>query len=218
MAVSILVADAHRLMADALAKILNLEQDFDVCDDVPGSGQELLEAAGRVMPHVVVLDYWLPGMEAAAATRMLLSRSPMSKVLLLAWLSAPDQIRSGLEAGAVGFLSKSITVDQLAQAIRRADAGESPVFEKQLDQMITSMTERARKDDKVWERLVLLTGREIEILKLLDRGRLIEQIAKDLDIKPSTVRNHIHNILEKTHTQTHLQALAMARHHGLIVS
>lgn len=215
---SILISDAHRLTADALVRVLNLEPDFHALSETPDSGENLIDLAGAAVPDVVLLDYWLPGIDGPAATRMVLSRSPLSRVILLAWLCAPDQVKKGLEAGAVGFLPKSVNVDQLTEAIRRAIAGEVPVFEKQLDQMLTAMAERSGKDDKVWERLVLLTAREMEILKLLDRGRLIEQIARDLSIKPSTVRNHIHNILEKTGTQTHLQALAMARQHGLIVS
>jgi len=218
MPTTILIADAHRLVSDALGRVLGQMEGYVVSTELPQSGQELIAVASRVKPDVVILDYWMPGMEAPAAIRLILASRPSCKILLLSWLHGVDQIREALRAGAVGFLSKSVTVDKLAEAISRAMAGEAPVFEEELDQSVRSISERTYQDDEAWQRLALLTPREIEILKLMDEGRLIDQVAKDLSIKTATVRNHIHNILEKTGTQAHLQALAMARHHGIIRS
>lgn len=218
MPITILVADAHRLVSDGLSCALRQHSDLEVLDVLPVSGQEVVAEAKRRRPDVVVLDYWMPGMEASAATRLLVAGDPSCRVLIVSWVYGIDHIRESLEAGAVGFLPKSIRISNLVDAVRRAYKGERPVLSEELKQMATTIHERSQRDDDIWQRLALLTGREIEILKLLDEGVLIPQIAKSLSIKVSTVRNHLHNILEKTGVQTHMQAASLARHHGLIRS
>jgi len=178
-----------------LSKSLRLYPDFEVLEHLPASGQEAFSLIARLKPDVVVLDFWIPGMAAPALTRLIVSKLPDCKVILLSWLYGPDQIREGLGAGAVGFLAKSVTVDVLTDVVRRALDGESPVCEQELDEAIRVISERDYQDEAAWQLLAVLTPREVEILKLMDLGRPIELVAKELTIRPSTVRNHIHNIL-----------------------
>lgn len=213
---SVLIGDAHRLLGDALAESLSLREGLVVADARPTSMQELMDATRHSAPDIVLLDLWMPGVEPAAATRMILATAPDCKVIVLSWLYGPGQIEDALNAGATGFLTKSVTVNEVAEAIRRAQSGDRPVFAEELDDLMRRTSQREFESDRAWERLASLTGREIEILGLLDEGLLVEEIAEQLSISTSTVRSHVHHVLEKTGAKTQAQALTMARRHGLI--
>ncbi|MGH2772408.1 MAG: response regulator [Actinomycetota bacterium] len=216
MPTTILIADALRLFSDALSRALAQDRSLKVIADLPESGQDFLKAMDEHRPDVVLLDYWLAGMDAPTTIRLALSASPSSKIILLSWLIGTDQIQLGLEAGAAAFIPKTIDVDELTKAIQRARSGEVPVEEAKLDRMIVALEKRSFEDEEAWEGLSTLTYREIQILDLLNRGLLVEDVAKELGVKPSTVRKHIHHALEKTGAFTYAQAITIARRHGII--
>ncbi|MGH2703666.1 MAG: response regulator [Actinomycetota bacterium] len=214
---TVLVADAQRLFSEALAIALSRYPDLDVVDNNhPTSGLAAVEAAIDLRPDVALLDYWMVGMEGPAAARAILRRLPTCKIMLLSWLHGPAQVQEALDAGVVGFLPKSLGVGQVVDAIRRARAGEVPVYLEELKELLRNIELRDSEVEDMARRLGSLTPREIQILTLLSFGRRIEDVASDLSIAPGTLRTHVHNILKKTGARSQLEALAMARHHGLI--
>jgi len=209
--ISVLVADALGMFADAVAISLGLHEGFWVFEDRPRNGPETVEAAARLTPDVAIVDYWLPDMEGPAVTGAILARSPGCKVILLSWLSSPDHIQQSIEAGATAFFSKDLSIDQLADAVRKVYDGQGGLYTKQVKELIEKRGARTGDDLALFH---TLTPRQIEILSLLNIGQSTKQIASRLEISAKTVRNHVSEVLTKTDTQATSEALAKARRSG----
>lgn len=216
--ISVLVADAQRMFSEALVRALYWCSDLRPIDEQPTTGTEAIEAITHHLPDVALLDYWMGGMAigAPAVTQAINHSAPNCRVLVLSWLHGPQHIDSALQAGAVGFLPKSLGLDRVVEAIRRAHAGECPVFEGELEGLKRNIEQRSEDSDQMWERLRTLTRREVEILASLSAGLSVTEIAKKQMISLATVRNHIHKILGKTGARSQLEAVHVARHHKLI--
>lgn len=213
---TVLVADGQRMFAEAVAIALRSHPGLHVLSEHPTTGTAALEVAMRDEPDVLLLDYWLLGMNGPACTRAVHERCPDAKVLLLSWLHGPQHVQEALAAGAVGFLPKSLTFDQLVEAIRRACSGEPLVFAEQLARLVDDIERRARESEERAKRLATLSTRELEVLDLLGKGLSPKEIALNLDISVGTVKNHIHSILTKTGGRTQLEAILVARYHRVI--
>ncbi|MHB1535563.1 MAG: response regulator [Acidimicrobiales bacterium] len=214
--IRVLVADPQYLMADALARSLALDHSLTVYDEHPTAGIDAVEAVVNRKPDVAVLDYWLPGTHGPTAVSAIREWVPNQRILLLSAVSGPDQIHASLEAGAVGFLPKSVPVPLLVEAIQRAHAGEKPVFRDRLERMVAELSRRCLEQDVRINRLLTLTPRELAVLTELSRGLSVRQIASAMSIRPGTVHGHVHSILRKTGTSSQLEAVAMARKEGLL--
>jgi len=210
---TVLVADAQRLFSGALALALGLKPDLAVLDERPISGPAAVEAVRVWTPDVVLMDNWIDGAEAV---KQIVATAPASKVLLLSWIKAPDQVREAIDAGAVGFLPKSLTIDRVAEAIRLAHAGQTLVYADELKRLMENINERDKEADEFSARIETLSARELQILLLLSQGKLIQEVAKELDVVPGTVTAHINQILKKTGARSQAEALAMARQWGSI--
>lgn len=214
--VTVLVADGQRLFAEALATALRAAPDLQVVAEYPTTGPVAAQAVIRHHPDVVLLDYWMPGMDGPSTTRAILAWSPRTKVLLVSWFHGPAHVQEALDAGACGFLPKSLRLDQVMAAVRRASDGEALVYGAELAQLVEDIEGRLDEADDQTERLLALSPREVEVLQLLGEGRSARQISEDLFISAGTVKNHIHRILAKTGAQSQLEAVAMARRAALI--
>ncbi|MGH2773321.1 MAG: response regulator [Actinomycetota bacterium] len=214
--IRVLLADAQRMFADAVGRLLALQPDFDVIDEFPGGGPETIDAAVLFHPDVAVLDYWLAGMDGPAVCRAIQDRAPNCKIILLSWFYKADHVQAAFDAGAVGFVPKSLTVTQLEKAIRRAHAGESPVFGKELAGLVEAVSKREDEAREVSKRLGSLTPQEIRVLILLSLGLNVENICERLVISRGTARNHIQKILSKLGARSQIEAVAIAQQYGLI--
>lgn len=212
---SVLVADSQYLFAQSLGEALK-RRGFHVLKAHPSSGFAALKTILDVLPEVVLLDYWMAEVEGPAITAMALARQPEMKVVLLSWFHGPREIRKALDCGAVGFLPKASTVEDVVEAIKWAVAGQVPVFPRELREMIKTVEARGESTRSAWKRLGKLTPRELEILRLLSIGHPLKYLADKLSISPATLRTHINNILVKTETHSQLEVLSLARSHGLI--
>lgn len=211
--IKVLIADALPLFSQALGIAIGLNRDFNILPEHPSNGPAALEAAVRMRPDVAVLDYWLPDMEGPVLTRAVVSKVPKCKVILSSWMFGLPQIQQALDAGVSWFLPKDVDVDYVAEAIRRAHQGLTGANEDQLQDLIKGRTERVERDLQGFEDL---TPREVEILALLNAGQTISLIAKRLSLSQKTVRNHISQILSKTHSQSQIEAVAKARSCGFL--
>lgn len=214
--IKVLIADAQLLFADALALALAWSPDVAVVDERPETGLAVLQTARAHHPDVALIDFWLPDMEAPVLVRELHERVPETNVIHLAWFHGPPQAQASLNAGAASFLPKSITVERLAEGVRRAHAGERPVFGEQLDRLVQTIKARADFIDLVGERFATLTPRELEVLQLLAGGLTMVEIAARLDVKQNTARTHVQNLLQKTGARSQLELVLLARDQGLV--
>lgn len=213
----VLVADADYLVADALAAALAALGDVEVADARPGHGRAVLQAAAagkRV--DVVLVDYWLPDMAGAAVVRQLRARAAQAKVVVLSSGHTPSHVRDALMAGAAGFVPKSVSVARVAEAIARVTAGEHPVFEAELAEMVDDLEAREEATEDVDARFAALTPRELEVLQALAAGRASTAVAEDLSVSYATVRTHVNRILAKTATSSQLEVVALARERGIV--
>lgn len=213
--VRVLVADAQFLFADALATCLGDVLILDVCTRRPTAGIDLLEAVDHAQPSVVLVDYWLSEFEGPVATALLLARHPTIKVIVLAWFHGPAQVQAALDAGAVGFLPKSVKLGQVVAAVLRADSGERPVFAEQLTELESLVAQPQYPAEMVRSGLASLTVQELRVLRLLAAGLTVDDVAERLDIVTGTVRSHVHNVLAKTDSRSQLEAVSTARAYGL---
>lgn len=216
--IRLLIADAQILFAEALRAALKRWPGLEALDELPATAQQAIDAVAILRPDVVLIDYHLPEMHGHATARMISANAPGTKILVLSWFYGPREIKAVLEAGASGFLPKSLHLDQVADAIMRAHAGEKPVYADELARVVERVSLGEEHSAKIWAKLLTLTPREIDILRLLNAGHEVKEVAKSLKISESTVRTHIHNMLEKTETRYQTEVLALARHYGLIQS
>ena len=197
---TILIAEDQRMMRSALTSLLDLEADLTVVGGV-GRGDEVVAAAQRLRPDVVVLDIELPGRSGLDVIAPLLEAVPGCDVVVVTTFGRPGYLGRALAAGARGFLVKDDPVEQLAAAIRRVRAGER-VVDPQLaaEALVVSDTP--------------LTEREADVLRASATGAAVVDIARKLSLSPSTVRNYLSNAIGKLGARNRIEALTMARDRG----
>lgn len=212
MEVSVLVADPQRLYGEALATALGAQPGLRALPESPQDSNAAVRAARRLRPDVVLVDHWITGtLDGTGVAWELRSDLPGVKVLLLSWVVTAAQVDAALGAGAAGFLPKSIGVAEVAQAVRQAHFGESPVFGAQLRRLVDAVESRNDEVEERSVRFAMLSQRELELLGLLERGLSGQRLAAELFINEGTLRNHIHSILKKTGARNQQELARMAR-------
>ncbi|GAA1504169.1 two-component system response regulator DesR [Agromyces terreus] len=197
---TILIAEDQRMMRSALATLLELEDDLTVVGAV-GHGDEVLAAAQRRRPDVVLLDIEMPGQSGLDLIAPLIAARPECDVVVVTTFGRPGYLARALAAGARGFLVKDDPVEQLAAAIRRVRAGER-VVDPQLAVESIGLSESP------------LTAREADVLRASADGSTIEDIAGRLSLSSSTVRNYLSNAIGKLGARNRLEAFTAARDRG----
>ncbi len=181
--ITVLLVDDHSLVRRGFRRMLEDDPEIDVAGEA-GDGQEAVAKAEQLQPKVVVMDYALPGMNGAAATKAILKSAPETAVLVLSMHSEPSYVRSCLEAGARGYLLKNAVELELADAIKRIAAGEQ-VMDPHLEQQASTPGTATRA----------LTPRELEVLQLIVNGKSNKEIAGLLGLSANTVAVHRANIM-----------------------
>jgi len=179
--IRVLVADDHPVVRQGLCTMLELEDDIEVIGRA-ADGLEAVEQARTERPDVILLDVQMPLMDGIEALRRIRSDDPKARVIVLTTYRNEDYIFPSLQAGALGYLLKDATREELAGAIRTVAAGESL-----LDPALVSVAKAAPT----------LTARERDVLRLMADGKNNAQIAIQLFVSENTVKTHVSNILEK---------------------
>ncbi len=207
-AIKILLVDKHALVRNGISLLLNGYPDFSVVGQA-GSAEEALVLAQAERPDIIVTDMDLPGEVTGTDLVRLLRRSyPDSRVVLLANLAEPALIQEALNEGAVGYLLKTISTDELVQAIRAAVSG-MPTVSPEVTQVLI------RQASSPSSLMPSLTDREHQVLRLMARGWKNQQIAAELSITLSTVQFHTGNIFAKLQVRNRTEAAAFALRHEL---
>lgn len=212
------MADQDRLISTALGLALRLcaseHPALDVADDHPHTRDTLVTAIEEHRPDVALVSAPLAGVGSAGATRAALAAEPALRVLLLGHMADPEDVREALAAGAVGFLPKSLDVATVAEGIRRAHAGESPVFPRRLESLFRLVDSRRKHRAEMAGRLAQLSPRQRQVLALMRDGKSVEAIAGELGVAAPTVRTHVQKLLTKLNVRSQVEAVAAARDAG----
>lgn len=214
--IRLLLIDDQRLMRDGLRTILELEEDFEIVGEA-ADGQAGLDAYAALEPDVVLMDIRMPGMDGVEATRRMVERWPEARVIILTTFDDDEYIFEGLRVGALGYLLKDVSGDELAQAIRKVAAGgaliEPSVARKVLAEFARLETASRPLNDGLADPL---SERELEVLQLLGQGLSNKQIAAELYLAEGTIKNYVSNILDKLGVSDRTQAALRAQELGML--
>src|SRR5436309_9012115 len=211
--IRVLLVDDHQLLTGALSQMMAHEADIQVVG-VAGSVGEA-KAMSRDRVDVVLMDYRLPDGTGAEATRAIKARWPAARVVMLTALNDDETVLESIQAGADGYLTKDRAVDEVVNAVRAANAGETLLPRS----VIVGIAQRvASARDRGLERRQVepLTPRELEVLKTLAEGLSTPEICDRLFIAPNTLRTHVQNIMGKLRVHSKLEAVAFALRHRLV--
>lgn len=217
--IRVLLADDQDIIRTGLTIILNHQPDIDVIGQA-ADGLEAVELAKRLQPDVILMDIKMPHLNGIQATRQIMAALPKTQIIILTTYDTDDWVFDGIRAGAIGYLLKDTSGDNLAEAVRGALRGESQidptVARKVLREFQQIATARSAPPPVTDEPLERLTDREEEVIKLLAAGLANKDIAQQLSLSEGTVKNHISAILAKLHANDRTQAVLTALKRGLV--
>lgn len=198
--IRVMIVDDHPLAQAGARHFLNALHDMELVGEAT-SGQEAIELYAHVRPDVVLMDIAMPDMDGLMTTQALKRRFPAVKVVVLTSLSDGEVVQQALKAGACGYLLKTATAIDLAQAIRAAHAGRTTMAPEATEALIHIMREPLES---------ALTEREREVLALMAEGFSNAKIAEHLIVSPATVKFHVGGLFSKLGVATRAEAIALA--------
>jgi DNA-binding NarL/FixJ family response regulator len=211
--IRILVADDQRLIREGIASLLDIQPDLTVIATA-SDGNEAVTRALELTPDLILMDVRMPELTGVEATTAVLRQLPTCRILMLTTFDDEEYVIDALRAGASGYLLKDLPADDLAQAIRLAHAGVHQFDPSVTGRLITALTNRtAPVSSEVDSRL---TGREIEVLRLIAIGATNREIATRLVVSEGTVKNHVSSILNRLGLRDRTQAAIYAYDHRLL--
>jgi len=213
--IRVLVVDDQALVRGGFRLILESQPDFEVVGEAE-NGTQALARARELRPDVVLMDVRMPVMDGLEATRQLLSRRDAPRVLMLTTFDLDEYVYDALRAGASGFLLKDVRPEQLADAVRVVAAGETLLAPAITRRLVEQYVRRARPGTTTPAALASLTERELEVLRLMARGRSNAEIAGELYLSEATVKSHVTRVFAKLSLRDRTQAVVMAYESGLV--
>ncbi|MEU7579884.1 response regulator transcription factor [Streptomyces sp. NPDC041068] len=209
--VRVLVVDDQRLIRDGIASLLSIRPGIAVVGTAV-DGREAVAKVLELRPDIVLMDVRMPGMDGVEAVAVLHGEAPECRVVMLTTFDDEQYVVQALRAGACGYLLKDLPADELAHAVRLAHAGVT-----QLDDSVTRrLAASLPAPGAVAKPAVDLSPREIDILRLVARGRTNREIAAELYLSEGTVKNHVSRILGRLALRDRTQAALRARDLGLL--
>ena len=208
--IGVFIAEDHQVVLRGLEALLKTESGIELVG-LASDGVTTLEAVSRLEPDVVLLDLGLPRKSGLQIIPDIRAQSPGTKIVVLTSFSDDDTVFAAIQSGALSYLLKDCSPDELVQAIRDAHAGKPTLptdIALRLIREINKPTDQPPTEDP-------LTGRELDVLRLIARGLTNQEIADKLVVSERTVRTHVSNILEKLHLANRTQAALYALREGL---
>src|SRR5512140_3293607 len=206
--IRVMLVDDHTMVRRGLAAFLRIFDDLQLAGEAE-SGEAAIQLCAEVLPDVVLMDMVMPEMDGAAATRLIRQRFPQVQVIALTSYKEGDLVKNALKAGAIGYLLKDVSADDLADAIRAAHSGRATLSPQAAQALVETSNQPPLPG-------LDLTEREREVLALMVEGWNNTQIAARLVVSPSTIKSHVSNILSKLGVASRSEAVAMALRLGLV--
>jgi len=208
--IRVLVVDDHALFRRGLQMVLEQEPDIEVVGEA-SDGAEAVAQAVDTLPDIVLMDVRMPkggGIDACAAIH---GAVPSAKIIMLTISDEEADLYEAIKAGAMGYLLKEISIEEVASAIRAVYGGQSLISPSMASKLLTEFASMVKKaDERQQVPTPRLTDREMEVLRLVAKGLNNRDLAKQLFISENTVKNHIRNILEKLQLHSRMEAVVYA--------
>jgi NarL family two-component system response regulator LiaR len=208
--IHILVVDDHAVVREGLRALIRGKPGMELVGEAR-DGQEAVLQARSLEPDVILMDLVMPGKSGIEAIREIRGENPEARILVLTSFSDDDQVFSAVKAGALGYLLKDSSPQELLEAIRCVYRGESSLHPAVARKLMLGY----RQDQKAGPDVAALTEREIDVLKLVARGLTNQAIAQRLRVSEGTVRFHVGNVLGKLGLENRTQAALYALREGL---
>jgi len=205
MSISLAIVEDLDEVRDGLKNFISLSTDFTILDTFK-TAEEALFDIPKLQPDIVIMDINLPGMNGIECIRQVKDKSPNTQFMMFTVYENDEKVFEALKAGASGYLLKNTGLVQLIESLKELYNGGSPMSANIARKLVTVF----RNKETTTEAVEVLSPRENEILLLLSKGLLYKEIADQLRISTSTVRQHIHHIYEKLHVQNRTEALNKA--------
>ena len=206
--IRVMIVDDHAVVRSGLAAFVEAFDDLELVGQA-GGGAEAVRLCPRARPDVVLMDLVMPEMDGAAATKAIRAACPAVQVIALTSFKEQDLVQAALQAGAIGYLLKNVSAEELARAIRAAHAGK-PTLAPEAAQVLIQATTQPKAPG--WD----LTEREREVLALMVEGLSNAEIAQRLIVSHSTAKFHVSSVLGKLNVATRTEAVALALKHRLV--
>ena len=200
--IRVMLVDDHTMVRKGLATFLKIFDDLQLVGEAE-SGAAAITLCAEVAPDVILMDMVMPDMNGAAATRAIRQQYPHVQVIALTSFKEGDLVKNALEAGAIGYLLKDISADELVDAIRAAHAGRATLSPEAAQALVETTSHPPAPG-------LDLTERELEVLALMVEGLNNTQIASRLTVSPSTIKSHVSNILSKLGVASRTEAVTLA--------
>ena len=211
---SVVVADDQELVRSGLRMVLEA-RGIDVLGEAP-DGRQAVDLVARTQPDVVLMDIRMPVLDGIGATRELVARGAVTRVLVLTTYDLDEYVYGALSAGAAGFLLKATPAERLVAGIETVAAGDALLAPTVTRRLIEEHISRPPPVSGVPAALQVLTGRELEVLELMARGRSNDEIAAQLVVSAATVKTHVNRVLGKLELRGRVQAVVLAYELGLV--
>jgi NarL family two-component system response regulator LiaR len=200
--IRVMLVDDHTMVRRGLATFLMVFDDLKLVGEAE-NGAEAIRRCAEVQPDVILMDMVMPEMDGVTATRAIRQQFPKVQIIALTSFKEGDLVKNALEAGAIGYLLKDVTVDDLAWAIRAANSGRATLSPEASQALVDTANQPPAPG-------LDLTGRERDVLALLVEGLNNTQIAGRLIVSPATIKSHVSNILAKLGVASRTEAVTLA--------
>lgn len=206
--IRVMLVDDHTMVRRGLATFLKVFDDLKLVGEAE-NGANAIKLCAEALPDVVLMDMVMPDMDGATATALIRQKFPQVQILVLTSFKEGDLIKKALEAGAIGYLLKDVSADDLARAIRSAHAGRATLSPEAAQSLVetTNLPPAPGLD---------LTEREREVLALMVEGLSNTQIAAKLGVSSSTIKSHVSNILSKLGVASRTEAVSLALRNHIV--
>jgi len=206
--IKVMIVDDHKVVRSGLGAFLQIFDEFDLVGEA-SNGKEAFDKCSTLFPDVVLMDLVMPEMDGAAATKAIREKHPGIQVIILTSFKEDNLIENALQSGAIGYLLKDVTADELAAAIRGARIGR-PTLAPEATQALIKAAHRTSAPGAD------LTSREKDVLKMMIEGLSNPEIAEKLIVSRSTVKFHVSSILSKLGAASRTEAVAFALQNKLL--
>jgi two-component system, NarL family, response regulator LiaR len=206
--IRVMLVDDHTMVRRGLATFLKVFDDLKLVGEA-ADGETAVSLCRQILPDVILMDMVMPDIDGVTATRLIRQNFPTVQIIALTSFKEESLVQSALQAGAIGYLLKNVSAEELAQAIRAAHAGRGTLA----PEIIQAMAQAASQPPAPGYDL---TEREREVLALMVAGLNNSEIAEKLVVSPSTIKSHVSNILTKFDVVSRTEAAAMAVRQGLV--
>ncbi len=206
--IRVMLVDDHTMVRRGLGTFLKVFDDLQLIGEAE-SGEAAVQLCAEILPDVILMDMVMPDMDGAATTRAIRQQFPEVQVIALTSFKEGDLVKNALEAGAIGYLLKDVSADELAQAIRAAHAGRATLSPEAAQALVETANQPPMPG-------LDLTEREREVLALMVEGLNNTQIAGKLTVSSSTIKSHVSNVLSKLGVTSRTEAVTLALRNHIV--